>query len=456
MRVFFYFDNLRKKNIDFSIPEKGNPGIGGTEFMIWMISYYLNLYFNDIEVSILAPVIDKLPSNIKCIKCDSIYNAVELANNMNSDVLVLRGAKYEDENLYKLIDEMKVKTIMWCHNFERYKYLKLASDTKYIKRNICVSKEQYDRLRDHKIFKKSDYIFNCIDCSIYENKIDVNQKENIVCYLGAIRPAKGFHKLAEVWERIEEKIPNCKLYVIGSGKLYDEDIILGKYGIAEKSYEDIFIKYLVDNNGKIKGNIKFFGDLSHNDKIEIMSQAKVGVLNPIAKDETFCISAIEFEALGVPVVAKKAYGLLNTVKNNQTGFLIKNDNQLVKYITMLLKDNSLNGNMGKKANNYINNNFDVKNICCKWREMLYEVKNNQECSINIKLENYSCDLKWLREINRKIKKIYVLKEIPAILEYPDVIYDNKYYKKASIIKSNILNNKQNIGNKMKGGYVYVA
>lgn len=437
MRVFFYFDNLRKKNIDFSMPENGNPGIGGTEFMIWSISYYLNMYFNDIEVTILAPIVDKLPVNVNHIECNSIYNAVKIASKMDSDVLVLRGVKCEDPNVYKLIDDLKVKTVMWCHNFETYKYLKLASETKYIKRNICVSKEQYDRLRDHKIFNKSCYIFNSIDCSIYKNKVDIEVKDNVVCYLGAIRPLKGFHKLAELWPKIEEKVPDCKLYVIGSGKLYDENIVLGNYGIAEKSYEQLFIKYITDNNGKIKKNIKFYGDLSHNNKLDIMSKAKVGVLNPIAKDETFCISAIEFEVLGVPVVAKKTYGLLNTVKNRETGFLVKNDNELIEAVSKLLIDNNLASDMGKNASNYVKDKFDIKDICYEWRRILYQVKNNQSSFIELKSENYNCDLKWLREINRKVKKINLFKNSPAILEYPEVIYENKVYKNMSSIKSRL-------------------
>lgn len=439
MKVFFYFDNLKKKDIDFSVPENGNPGVGGTEFMIWSISYYLNLYFNDIDIYLLAPVIDKLPKNIKCIKCDSIYDSVKFADKMKSDILVLRGAHCRESELFDLIDNLKVKTIMWCHNFEQYDYLKLANRTKYIKRNICVSKEQYDRLRDHSILKKSDYIFNAIDCSIYENKISCEEKkDNIICYLGAIRPFKGFHKLAEIWPRIEEKIPDCKLYVIGSGKLYDENVTLGQYGIAEKKYEDMFIKYLLDEHGKIKSNVKFFGDLSHNDKIRIMSQAKVGVLNPIARDETFCISAIEFEVLGVPVVAKKTYGLLNTVKENYTGFLIKNNNELIEAILKILKNNSLMIDMGNNAKEYVKDNFDIKDICKEWRRVFYEVHNDIDNISELKSNNYDCDLKWLREINRQIKKISIFKQIPAILEYPEAIYDNKYYQKISLIKEKIL------------------
>lgn len=44
MKVGFYLENKNTRNIDYSNPENGNPGIGGSEYMIWTISYYLKKY----------------------------------------------------------------------------------------------------------------------------------------------------------------------------------------------------------------------------------------------------------------------------------------------------------------------------------------------------------------------------------------------------------------------------
>lgn len=58
MRIAFFLNNFYEKDIDFSHPENGNPGIRGTEYMIWQIacklsellpevylfSYYIHLY----------------------------------------------------------------------------------------------------------------------------------------------------------------------------------------------------------------------------------------------------------------------------------------------------------------------------------------------------------------------------------------------------------------------------
>ena len=44
MRVCFYLNTYGLENKDFSNPLMGNPGIGGTEFMFWTISFYLKNY----------------------------------------------------------------------------------------------------------------------------------------------------------------------------------------------------------------------------------------------------------------------------------------------------------------------------------------------------------------------------------------------------------------------------
>lgn len=416
MKVCFYLDNRRLKNIDFSEPTKGNPGVGGTHFMIWTISYYLKKIYCDLDIIILANCIENMPRDIKSIQCNNYLDAIQISNKIKSDILILRGP-VECEEIFKKIDRYKMKTLMWCHNFEGVKYLNLANECKYVKRNICVGKEQYDRLRDHKIFKKSTYIHNCLDFENYDKIINSNQKDNIVCYLGNITKAKGFHKLAEVWKEVINKVPDAKLYVIGSGKLYDKEKELGEYNIADKDYENKFMKYLVDDNNEIIKGVRFLGILNGENKINVIAKSKVGIVNPTGFGETFCVSAIEFQALGVPVISAKTNGLLETVDNNRSGLLIKSKNQLLNSIIDLLEDNQKNTYMSLYATKYVRDNFDIYDICREWRKILYEVYNDVDVVQELKTKNYSDNLKWLREANRKFKKIFRMENALSIVEY---------------------------------------
>ena len=102
---------------------------------------------------------------------------------------------------------------MWSHNYESIIGSKYASGCKFLKRNLCVGKEQYDRLRDHKVFEKSAYIYNCLDFSPYKSR-DI-KKKNIVTFIGGLRVTKGFHILAKVWKEVVKEVPDAELHVMG-------------------------------------------------------------------------------------------------------------------------------------------------------------------------------------------------------------------------------------------------
>jgi hypothetical protein len=55
MKVAFYLENAEIAEVDLRDPEKGNPGIGGSEYMIVMIANELSKRYGKLmEISILA------------------------------------------------------------------------------------------------------------------------------------------------------------------------------------------------------------------------------------------------------------------------------------------------------------------------------------------------------------------------------------------------------------------
>lgn len=414
MKVYFYLDNINLKNIDFSRPECGNPGIGGTPFMIWSVSCYLQRLYENIDVTILAPVTDNMPKDISTIRCNSLSEAIYVAKENKADIFIFRGP-INDSKIFKLIDQLQLKSIMWSHNFEGIECLEYATSCQYLKRNICVSQEQLDRIRDHEIFSKSTFIHNCINVDDYCRRAE--KKENIVCYLGSIDETKGFHKVAEVWKDILKYVPDAKLFVIGNAKLYNTENKLGKYQIAEESYEQKFIDYLLDENKNLLKSVNFCGRLGEKEKINIMNRAKVGVVNPTGVGETFCISAIEFQALRIPVVSSNSNGLLETVLNKKTGILVNNNKALRKSIVELLLNEEKNKRLGRKGEEFVKESFNIDLICKKWIRVIDDVYNDIVQKENISTKNYFSNFKWLRELNRIFKKSLHLHKLPSILEY---------------------------------------
>src|SRR5699024_4727723 len=124
--------------------------------------------------------------------------------------------------------------------------------------------------------------------------------------------------------------------VVGSGRLYNRNAKLGTYGIADESYEKEFIKFLIDKNGKILPQVHFHGVLGGEEKLDVMARCAVGIVNPTGETETFGISAIEFEAMGIPVVTRDTGGFRNVVETEKTGFLCNEIDQFVEKIKLLL------------------------------------------------------------------------------------------------------------------------
>lgn len=416
MKVCFFVDNNNIENIDLSKPYIGNPGIGGTQFMILSVSYYIKKEYSNLEVFIAAPYVENLPDNIKIMRSDDAIDAAKLCKKNGIDIFVFQSR--ENEMLYKLIDKLELNSIAWAHNFPSLKELNQITESYYLKRYVCVSKEQYLLLQDHIIAKKATYIFNAIDTEIYKNYIkNVDIKNNIVCYLGSLIPEKGFHVLAKNWNTIKRHVPDAQLYVIGSGKLYDRNAKLGRFGIAEEKYENKFIKYLLKNENEIDENVHFYGVLGNREKLEVLSEAKVGVVNPTGRTETFCISAIEFECIGIPVVSIAKNALVDTIKNKKTGLISLSSNSIGKNVCKILKSKNYK-DMSLNAIEYVENKFNINYIIHQWKDIFENIiddkyEDDKDYICEKKLYNF----KWIINTNKKLKKVKLFSKNPSIYEY---------------------------------------
>ena len=222
-----------------------------------------------------------------------------------------------------------------------------------------------------------------------------------VTYTGGRYKSKGFHVLASMWKDILREVPGAKLYVIGSGKLYNHHSQLGPLGVASPEYESMFADYLM-SDGKLLDSVKFLGSMGIN-KHDIYYMTTVGVANPSAATETFGISALDMEACGVPVVTKAANGMFETVKHNETGLLGKNYDEIKKYIILLLKDRELNIKLGRQAKEFASSTFLPEKIIKQWLKLFDDVLHNKPTEYIKPSGNYGNNHKRLLIINRWLR-----------------------------------------------------
>lgn len=425
IKVGLYLQNKKYTNVDLRFPEKGNPGIGGTEFTKLATAYYLDKFHSDrIEILLFSNITNMLPLSLKTYQAVDILDAAKKSESQGCDIFVFTS-KLNHETYDKLC-KLNIKMIARSTNTPGAEGLNKIATCPQIKAHVCTGHEQLDVLRDHRVFMKSKRIFDLFNIENYAPQNNVNKENNTVVFLGNIIPAKGFHHLARIWPSILKKRPDAKLIVIGSGKLYDRNSNLGRWGVAEESYEANYIRpFLSDENGNIMKSVRFAGLLGV-EKIPILQNADVGVINPSGITEVFPASALDIQACGTPVVSVAKWGLLDTVVHQKTGLLGKNDKELEQNIIYLLNNPTVAKELGANGINFVKDNFSPQLIAKQWLDLFIDIYNDRVIQPQSIKSNYFYQAKFFRE-NMRILKKYLppLQNIPSLIEVEESLWKMK-------------------------------
>lgn len=366
MKVGFYFDKNNAGHLDCRGIINGNPGLGGSEYEFLLVSYLLEQRDNDIEPVLFSasPIIvpHKRVVNVGGIKalCESCLKE-------EISLLVINQGKF-DRKFFDFYGN-RISLILWAHNDMSYYRLDMFNKLPYVKRIVCCGREMLDLFRDHLVTGKSTYVYNLFplhDKTWYKSKINFSDNHNVV-YMGMLHPVKGFQVLARSWKKIVSHVPDAQLYVIGSGKLYDKDAKLGKYGIASESFEGLIFPYLEDERGNLLSSVHFMG-LMGVEKYDILGKCKVGVPNPTGNSETFCICGIEMQLMGCNITTIYHPAYIDTVMNQD--YLYHSTSHLADYVIRRLmapRDNYDN------LYEFVSSKFDIDKSIFRWEHILMTI-----------------------------------------------------------------------------------
>ncbi|MEH7095600.1 glycosyltransferase family 4 protein [Neobacillus vireti] len=414
MKIAVFINNINIKDVDCSCMRKGNPGIGGTEYCFLLLCEMYKMYYPQDEITILATSEGKLPNVDSIEVVGGIQNVVEVCKSIHADILVISAVDEGNPLPDVLLNEIErnlQKTVIWGHNFYLSDFATKLAKNKYIRANVFVGKQQYDRYLDHSLIYKSTYIFN-----MYPKSLTFPRQYNdskTVTYIGSLVYHKGFHLLAKSWKEIIKAVPGAQLYVIGTGKLYSRESKLGPYGIAAEDYERLFIKGLTDERGKLLDSVHFLGILGA-EKNDIIAQTSVGVVNPSGRTETFGLSALDFESHGVPVVTIGNGGFLDTVVDEYTGLLYSNVKDLPKKIIYLLENAKVNQKYGENGKLFYGK-FLPERLIGQWHDLFETVINDSKLEVQIPNDFYKGQLKRLRLANYKLKSALKIQWLPSVI-----------------------------------------
>ncbi|GHT31158.1 hypothetical protein AGMMS49574_12440 [Bacteroidia bacterium] len=437
--IAFYCTNKNTKNIDCSNILNGNPGIGGSEYALWLLACSLETNYEDLNVIVYVDELCLAPPFLKIKQVKDFQDLAKKTTDDNIQILVLILADFSENDKLSIFPD-KLKLVIWASNFMSSKDLAYYTGKKSVSRVVCVGYEQLDLYRDHAIFKKSTAIYYGLSMNSVKKQsasiIPYSQRPLHVTYIGNIVPQKGFHMLAMAWPIILKAYPDAVLNVIGSGKLYNRDAQLGEYGIADSEYEKLFMPYLVDSKGEILSSVKFWGILGE-EKRDILLKTRVGVPNPWGKTETFGYTSIEMQVDGALVTTIKCPAYLETICPT-TSILYKNQKRLHKVlaesvVTLLGR----NDNHYEEVMNFIDSNFSIDLKAQEWYQLFTDIISNKEQPVTPIRANKKYRLKNWKEANRKIKNIipFGYKLIPSLWHFEDKLWKfNTLLKRDHIMK----------------------
>ena len=202
--------------------------------------------------------------------------------------------------------------------------------------------------------------------------------ENKIMFIGATRESKGFHDGLRLFLQFHARYPDYKFYVAGGANLHGSAGPLSANGIFEREYEDRCLKeMLYDRNGTLRPEIVLLGRLPRSEVLRHLATTKIALVNPswTSEPETFCISAVEAQGMGVPVVSTFRGGLPEVIQDGKSGILVKrrSDRSMVAAIERITQDERLASEFSAQGRANVAANFGVSRIASEWDAKLHEM-----------------------------------------------------------------------------------
>lgn len=196
-------------------------------------------------------------------------------------------------------------------------------------------------------FKSKTIIPNGCSELFINNKRNKNIKP---IFIWTLKRDKGLSEIIDIWCRIIfKKLPHAELHIHG-------------LNVPKEKY--IIIDY-------DKFNIKFFGIVDRN-FLASKYKYSTAMLHP-GYDETFCISALEALASGLPIITFNRSALAERVINNVNGYIVNTfENMAEKALNLAVNKSQLS----KLSNNAIkiSKKFCWNNIALEWNKYLNNLK----------------------------------------------------------------------------------
>lgn len=194
---------------------------------------------------------------------------------------------------------------------------------------ISISKSTKKKLTELGFSKNNIFIVNPgVEKNNSKSDSEGKYKKPTILYLGRIKSYKRVPILINSFPKIIEKFSNARLIIAG-------------WGTDAPAVSDIIMK------GRYRKNIEILGPVSEAEKRNLLEKSWIFV-NP-SIHEGWGISVIEANLYGTPAIAFDVPGLSDAIINNETGFLCKNQEDLINKINLVIENDKLRERLSLSA-----------------------------------------------------------------------------------------------------------
>lgn len=178
-----------------------------------------------------------------------------------------------------------------------------------------------------------------------------------ILFVGRLSEEKGVKYLIKALASLKRQGINFKAKIVGSGP------------------EEVELKQLAHFLGLASNEIEFVGWVNRDEIASYYAQADVFVGPSIESDtgwkEALGVVFLEASAAGLPIIATRTGGIVDIVKDKETGFLIKprSSSEIYDKLIELQQNPELRHRLGKNAQSYVRKNFSWESVAKRYNKL---------------------------------------------------------------------------------------
>lgn len=291
---------------------------------------HLNNFQRQLSASIIKPIKQrKIPIVFTAHDLQAICPNISMLDGTNAICEQCIGRKYSNCIKKKCIKNSKLKSILGA--IEGYYYKSKKIYDKKIDEIITPTYFYKEKLvKDGIPANKIEAIHNFIDVNLYNLK---TENEEYALYIGRLTKEKGVFNLIEAFSKIEGK----KLYIAGEGP-------------EKKSIEEYIKKNKLENKVILLGFLK-------PEEVKEKIRKCTFVVVPSIWYENCPYSVLETLAIGKPIIGANIAGIPELIRNNETGMLFNNIEELYEKMKELFENKELTETLGNNAKEFAKEEF---------------------------------------------------------------------------------------------------